>query len=97
MVNRMTRGLFAKTTGTVLPADWPVSCDFIDPEAARPYFERLNVRLLPVGEGGVFHYGRKVLPADEREGFFWMIIYGRIHFWGYTGQEIRGVLGVDNV
>lgn len=39
VVNRISRGLYATRSGNVLPADWPVSSDLIDPVAARPVFE----------------------------------------------------------
>ena len=96
VVNRITRGLFAHLTGNVLPMDWPVACDLINPVAAKPVFDLLKIRLVPVGPAGVFEYGRGVLPTDERDGLFWMIFYGVVHFWGYTGNEIRNVLGVGH-
>jgi hypothetical protein len=91
VVNRITRGLYAKQTGKILSLDWPVSSDLINPEAAKPVLELLQVRLTPVGNG-VFHYGWKHLEEDDREGLFWMTFYGLVHFGGYTGTKIKALL-----
>lgn len=94
VVNRITRGLYATRTGKILPLDWPVSSDLIDPAAAKPFFDQLyerDLRLARVGDGA-FHYGWAHLEESTREGFFWMIFYETVHFWGYTGTKMKMIL-----
>jgi hypothetical protein len=91
VVNRITRGLYAKQTGRVLSIAWPVNSDLINSEAARPIFDLLKIRFATVGNG-VFHYAWKCLEEDDREGFFWMVFYRQVHFWGYTGTKLREML-----
>lgn len=94
VVNRISRGLYAKRTGNVLAEDFPVSSDWIDPNAAVPVFKLLNMTLLSVGEGE-FCYAWGHLREDEQEGLFWMIFYNTVHFWGYIGTKLRDVLGTS--
>ncbi|HEX5718440.1 MAG TPA: hypothetical protein VF179_19920 [Thermoanaerobaculia bacterium] len=91
VVNRISRGLYAKRSGNVLSADWPVSSDLINPLTARPVFELLKMQLIKVG-GGEFHYGWGHLKDDQEDGLFWMIFYHTVHFWGYIGTKVRDAL-----
>ena len=88
VINRITRGLYARRTGNVLAADFPVSSDWIDPDAAVPVFKLLNITLRSVGEGE-FRYGWANMQDDEQEGLCWMIFYNTVHYWGYTGSKLR--------
>lgn len=91
VVNRITRGLYTIRTGKVLPADWPVSSDMIDPTEAQPFLAAFQIRFFDVGNG-TFLYDSKHLPEDDREALFWLVFYRSVHFWGYTGTKIPAAL-----
>lgn len=85
VLHRITRGLHAKLTKDVLPADWPVGASWIDPATAAPLFQVLGLRFAPVGDGS-FRYARAILRDAPRETVIWMSFYRTVHFWGFTGR-----------
>ena len=92
VVQRIARGLYCRRTGKVLPPAWPVSSDMINGRNAEPFVEHFSVTFFEFGNG-TFLYGWKHLEADDREGLYWLIFYGgAVHFWVYTGTEIRSWL-----
>jgi hypothetical protein len=91
VVNRIVRGLYNRRTGKVLPADWPVSSDLMDGGSLQPMLEPFNIRFFSIGNG-TFLYDSKHLADDDREALFWLIFYNSVHFWGYTGTQIRSRL-----
>jgi len=48
-------------------------------------------RFVRIGDGTV-HYAWQRTPDDNREGFFWLIFYNRVHFWGVSGTKILPLL-----
>lgn len=94
VVSRITRGLYSLRTGRVLALDWPVACDLIDPEQAKPIAELIKLRFSGIGNG-TFAYDWRHHPSDDREGLFWMMFYGLVHFWGYTGTALRPQFGIS--
>jgi hypothetical protein len=88
VVNRIVRGLYVHRTGEILPADWPISSDLMNPAKLRPFVKLFNIRFFSIGNG-TFLYGSKHLAEDQREALFWLIFYNSTHFWGYTGTKIR--------
>jgi hypothetical protein len=97
VLRRITRGLYANKTGSVLPADWPVSPYFVWGETAGPLAEAFSLRLVSVDSGGVFKYAHGRMVDDERETVFWMVFYEGIHVYGFTGNQIREAVGWDAV
>jgi len=91
VVNKIVRGLYVHRTGKILPADWPVSSDLMNPAKLRPFVKLLNIRFFSVGNE-TFLYGSKHMEEDHREALFWLVFYRSIHFWGYTGTAVRSLL-----
>lgn len=91
VVNRIVRGLYTRRTGKVLPADWPVSSDLMDGTKLQPMLKPLNIRFFDIGKR-TFLYDSKHAEDDDREALFWLIFYNSVHFWGYTGTQIRSRL-----
>lgn len=91
VVNRIVRGLYTRRIGKVLPADWPVSSELMDGPQLQPWLEPLNVRFFDIGDRTFLYYS-KHLADDDREALFWLIFYNSVHFWGYTGTQIRSRL-----
>lgn len=90
VVNRITRGLYTRRTGKVLPADWPVSSDMMPTENMKALEEGFEMRFFGFGNG-TFWYGWKHLE-DDREGLFGLLFYGSVHFWAYTGDQLRAMM-----
>ncbi|MGE0641869.1 MAG: hypothetical protein AB7G12_10995 [Thermoanaerobaculia bacterium] len=88
VVSRMARGLYTYHTGDVLPADWPVSSDLVDPRARTdPFWSLFYKNVRSVGNGTV-RFSTKVLKEDPREAFYWIVLYDSIDFWAFTGTKI---------
>lgn len=90
VVNRITRGLYTRRTGKVLPTDWPVSSDMMPTENLKALEEAFGMRFFEVGNG-TFYYGSKHLD-DDREALFGLLFYGAVHFWAYTGDRLRRMM-----
>jgi hypothetical protein len=88
VVNRIIRGLYVHRTEKILPADWPVSSDLMNPNKLQPFVKLFNIRFFRIGNE-TFLYGSKHLEDDHREALFWLVFYKSTHFWGYTGTKIR--------
>lgn len=91
VVNKIVRGLYVHRTGKILPADWPVGSDLMDPAKLRAFVKPFKIRFFSIGKG-TFLYGSKHLTEDHREAIFWLVFYNSAHFWGYTGTKIRTLL-----
>lgn len=92
VANRMGRGLFTHLTGEVLPADWTISSDLIKSEArADPGWSRFYSNVRSIGNGTV-RFSPTLLKEDLREGFYWIVLYGSIDFWVFTGTKIPEAL-----
>lgn len=88
VVNRIARGLYTHHTGKVLPADWPVGSELMPSEGAATLPRRIGMRLVGVGNGTVL-CSWKHLKDDDREGILWLVFYRSVHFYAFTGAEIR--------
>lgn len=91
VINRIVRGLYTHRAGEVLPFDWPVSSDLMDPSNLHAFLKPFKVSFFNIGNG-TFLYDSKHLGEDDREAFFWLVFYNTVHFWGYTGSKIRSQL-----
>ena len=91
VINRIIRGLFTHETKEILPKDWPVQSAMMEPSKLEEFLDLLKVRFASVGNGTVY-YAWKCTEDDSREGFFWLIFYNRVHFWGVTGSQLLSLL-----
>lgn len=89
VVSRMARGCYTHLTGEILPADWPVTSDLVDPRARTdPGWSLFYTNVRSIGNGTV-RFAAKLLQEDLREGFYWIVLYDSIDFWAFTGNKIR--------
>lgn len=91
VVNRIIRGVFTDKTGEILPEDWPTHSAMMEGSRVKESMDLLQVRFTSIGNGTV-HYAWKRMEDDDREGFFWLIFYNSVHFWGVTGTKLLPLL-----
>ncbi len=92
VVQRMARGLHTHLTGDILPRDWPVSCDLLDPRTRTdPGWSLFCTGVRTIGNGTVC-FAVKRLDEDPRDALYWIVFYDSIDFWAFTGTKIQGAI-----
>jgi len=92
VVCRMAKGLHGHLTTDILPEDWPVSCDLVNPAVRTdPGWSKLYDNPRSIGNGTV-RFVHKYHPDDNRDAFFWIVFYDTVDFWAFIGTKVKGAI-----
>ena len=88
VIDRITRGIYYKINKNILPVDWSVDVQMLDPREGKKQIKNFKIQneLISIGNE-TFKYYWKPSIEDDKISLMWLIFFNSVYFWVFTGLD----------